>query len=112
MEKQVEEEVVVTLEHSSFGAYVYRVLKKDVSASVGPAMQNAERQAGVRAQMRSLDDEQDKVCSDIAAAQSRIQMAEGLGDEVRIKREQATVERLQAKVNELAAARGKLAESL
>lgn len=106
------EEVVVTLEHSSFGQYVFRAEEGKVASSISSALARAKKEASVKKEHAEIDRQQIELAEGIAACDQRIEAAKLLNDTARERSEVSQREALQKSVNALAKRREALVEAL
>lgn len=106
------EEMVVTLEHSSFGSYTFRAEESKVASSISAAVQRAKLEHSVRVGVAKIDAEQAALEPERAKIYARVAAAETLNDAVQKSREERALERVQGQSQELIARREKLLESL
>jgi hypothetical protein len=111
-EKEKPEEVVVTLEHSSFGSYTFRAEEGKVASAISPALARAKKEAAAREECAKIDKQQVELHEQIAEGWKRIEAAKMLNDTARESREKSACDALQKSVNALAARRQDLLDSL
>ena len=104
-EAVVVEDVIVTLEHSSFGSHVFRCQEDKVQSSIPGALAEAKRAAGVRTQVASIDEKQNALARDLKSVHERVAAAVKLGRSDLVKSEQSAADRVQAQMDALAAER-------
>lgn len=106
------EDVVVTLEHPSFGSYTFRSSEDKLEAAIKPAVARAKKEHSVRVGCAQLDKAQNDLQPDLAKCRERIAAFELVNDTAGKAREEKVLERIQAQVQGHAEQRQKLVESL
>lgn len=106
------EDVVVTLEHPSFGLHVFRCEEGKVQSAIPNALSRAKKVAAVSKEVASIDSQQVDLVKRIAECDQRIEATKVLNDTAREAREKSMKESLQKNVDSLAARRQALFDSL
>ena len=110
-EAEAPAEVIVTLEHPSFGSHTFRAPEAKVQGCIPEALHAAKHHAAVRAKVKTIDEQQNALVDHTKRVQARIHAAELLNDTAAKQREEREIERLQERSKALSAQRAKLLES-
>lgn len=106
------EDVVVTLEHPSFGTYTFREQEGKIAATLPSALARAHKEGEVYAKCAELDAAQNALQPEMARVRARVAAAETLGDKAAQREQDLALEKLQAKSQGFAETRMKLLDSL
>lgn len=109
--KSAPEQAVITLEHPSWGRYVFRLDESKIAQTFPDQVRAAKRDAEVRGKVAALDKAQHDLEADVQRARAKSAAADVLGDKTAKANAEKEVDSIRARQNALAQERAKLLEA-